>query len=378
MSGVRENALKLSESRLATSPELLNKVISLANDPEIRVRFQTAFSLVETNNAKVAAALLSIAKRDPENSWIRAAVLSGQPDTCVPLVRALLQDETFVTNQFGQNLLRQMTFVLGAQNKTKNLYEILTAYGFIPYCECEIQESFLGGLGDGLRQAGKNFRTAFPNPESMGAKKMDSVLNDAAQLAQMQGEPVAKRREAIQLLGYDEFEKAKGALSKLLNPGEPQEIQTASVWTLAGFKSAEVASLLLNSWRSFTPAIREEVLTAIFSRKERLKPLLDAIEAGNVSVTQINQARKTLLLAQTVPALREQAAKLFGGENVGSRQEIEKYQSALALNGDKVRGQKVFESNCMVCHRLGDKGNDVGPNLETVRPWDAEIMTNIL
>jgi putative heme-binding domain-containing protein len=33
----------------------------------------------------------------------------------------------------------------------------------------------------------------------------------------------------------------------------------------------------------------------------------------------------------------------------------------------------------MICHRSGDKGNEVGPNLETVRQWDAEkIMANIL
>ncbi|MEO5803908.1 MAG: PVC-type heme-binding CxxCH protein [Verrucomicrobiota bacterium] len=378
--GVRENAIKLADTRFAESPELLRMVISLAGDSEIRVRFQAAFSLGETKYPKIASALLAIAKRDPENPWMRAAVLSCQPDICVPLVELLLKDETFVTNQSGQNLLRQMTFVLGAQNKTQHLYEILAAYNSVPYCACDIQESFMGGLGDGLRQAGKNFRTAFPNAESMGANKMDSVLSEAAQLAQSQTETFAKRREAIHLLGYEEFEKAKGALSKLLDAHEPQEIQAAAVRALAGFKNAEVPMLLLNPWRSFTPAIREEVLVAIFSRKERLKPLLDAIEDGNVSVAQINQARKTMLLAQTVPALHEQAAKLFGRENVGSRKEVlGEYHSALSLKGDKARGQKVFESNCMVCHRSGDKGNEVGPNLETVRQWDAEkIMMNIL
>jgi putative heme-binding domain-containing protein len=137
---------------------------------------------------------------------------------------------------------------------------------------------------------------------------------------------------------------------------------------------------LLKPWRTFTPTIREEILVVIFSRRERLLPLLDAIESGAVSVSQISSARKTSLLAQTVPAIRDRAAKLFGGESIGSRKDIiEKYQPALMLKGDARSGEKVFEKNCMVCHRVGDRGNDVGPNLETVRPWDAEkVMANIL
>ena len=378
--GVRENAVKLAETRFAKSSGILEKVIVLANDPEIRVRFQTAFSLGETNTPKTAAALFSIAKRDPENPWIRAAVLSCQPDVCANLTKLLLQDPSFATNKTGQSFLRQLTFVLGAQNKTQNLYEILNAYSVIQYCACDVQDSFMGGLGDGLRQAGKNFRTGFPNRDSMGAKKMDSVLNDALQVTQNQSEPAAKRIEAIRLLSYDDFANVKNVMGKLLDARESQEIQMAAVRSLASMKHQEVAGILLQPWRSFTPAVREEVLTAIFSRAERLKPLLDAIESGDLSAAQISQARRTALTSHSNPAIREHAGKLFGGEAVGSRKDVlQKYQTALSLNGDTSRGQKVFETSCMVCHRSGDKGNEVGPNLETVRQWDAEkIVMNIL
>lgn len=378
--GLRENAVKLAESRLAKSPELFNKVLALADDPEIRVRFQTAFSLGETNNAKVARALLSIAKRDPENPWIRTAVLSGPPDNCVWLVSMILRDESFVTNNAGQELLREMTFVLGAQNKTKNLYEILTAYGLIPYCDCEIEESFLCGLGDGLRQAGKNFRTAFPNSDSMGARRVEAILTEAKDRAQTQSEPFERWRVGVRLLAYESFEKAKDVLEKSLEAPRP-EIQRAALHALGGFKNPEVATILLKPWRSFTPSMREEILAAIFSRPERLEPLLDAIDAGMVSAGQISQARRTALLSQKNPTLREHAAKLFGGQNaLGSRKDaLKKYQAVLSLKGDAIHGRKVFENNCMVCHRAGGTGNDIGPNLETIRQWDPEkIMTNIL
>src|SRR5205085_848039 len=39
------------------------------------------------------------------------------------------------------------------------------------------------------------------------------------------------------------------------------------------------------------------------------------------------------------------------------------YADALKLKGDARLGREVFRKNCMVCHRLGGEGVEVGPNL---------------
>jgi putative heme-binding domain-containing protein len=47
--------------------------------------------------------------------------------------------------------------------------------------------------------------------------------------------------------------------------------------------------------------------------------------------------------------------------------------------GNTLAGAKVYETACMGCHKHGDRGNDVGPHLGTVKAWSAEqILTNIL
>jgi putative heme-binding domain-containing protein len=39
----------------------------------------------------------------------------------------------------------------------------------------------------------------------------------------------------------------------------------------------------------------------------------------------------------------------------------------------------VFETACAACHRLGELGQDVGPNLATIRHWNPEqVLINIL
>ena len=75
--GVREHAVRLAESRFATSPAVLTKAAALASDPEIRVRFQLAFSLGEVNSPAATAALRSLIDRDSDDPWMRVAILSS-------------------------------------------------------------------------------------------------------------------------------------------------------------------------------------------------------------------------------------------------------------------------------------------------------------
>ena len=53
--------------------------------------------------------------------------------------------------------------------------------------------------------------------------------------------------------------------------------------------------------------------------------------------------------------------------------------SALRLAGDLKRGEKVYETNCAACHRLGGRGHAVGPDLSSAATKDLEsILIDIL
>src|SRR5438093_9701433 len=134
--GVRENAVKLAESRVAflarssrreeaqTSPipstsvpltppsraeanpvifsdlttpskQLVAKLLKLASDSDARVRFQLAFTLGEITEPRAADALAAIAMRDAADPWIRTAVLSSVANTSDQLLTRLLTDAKF-------------------------------------------------------------------------------------------------------------------------------------------------------------------------------------------------------------------------------------------------------------------------------------------
>ena len=71
---VRQNAVRIAESRLATNPALRDIVLKLAHDPDPQVRFQVALSLGETSDPRVVPALARIAAQQASDRWTRAAI----------------------------------------------------------------------------------------------------------------------------------------------------------------------------------------------------------------------------------------------------------------------------------------------------------------
>ncbi|HSH94243.1 MAG TPA: PVC-type heme-binding CxxCH protein, partial [Roseimicrobium sp.] len=88
---VRENAVQLSESRINGSLGLTSQILSLAKDPDARVRFQVALTLGASPEADIVPALASIGAAAGEDRWTRAAVLSSVGTRADELFAATLQ-----------------------------------------------------------------------------------------------------------------------------------------------------------------------------------------------------------------------------------------------------------------------------------------------
>ena len=58
---------------------------------------------------------------------------------------------------------------------------------------------------------------------------------------------------------------------------------------------------------------------------------------------------------------------------------LQRYQAALKLKGDAKRGRAVFEKNCASCHRVGNVGTNVGPDVSDTRTKQpAGLLTDVL
>jgi len=58
---------------------------------------------------------------------------------------------------------------------------------------------------------------------------------------------------------------------------------------------------------------------------------------------------------------------------------VTSYRPALTIKGDATRGKVWFTKSCAACHRIGDIGKAIGPNLAAMRNRGAEaILVNVL
>jgi putative heme-binding domain-containing protein len=58
---------------------------------------------------------------------------------------------------------------------------------------------------------------------------------------------------------------------------------------------------------------------------------------------------------------------------------IARYRAALNNKADPAKGKLIYQKNCIVCHKLGDQGNEVGPSLGSItgKP-DESVLMDIL
>jgi putative membrane-bound dehydrogenase-like protein len=367
--GVREQALRLAEERLAASARLRGAAAALADDPSPRVRFQLAFSLGEADTPETMAALAKVLRRDMSDPWTLTAALSSAGRTAPGLLEALAKDRDFTGSGAAANLqvLTRLAALAGSRANDTDLARALALLRVDDKGGAAWQVAVLEGLGQGLRNSGRPLGRLWEQPPPALEEAVAGVqpfFVQAAAAARDGKRPLGERLAAARLLGYGPFAVASGPLQELLAPQNPSELQMAAVRALALQDNAKVAELLLEPWASYSPVLRREVLEALFARPDRVAYLLTALEQKKVQPNQIEPARLEQLRKYPDAALRQRAQALLAGRGSPDRRKVlEEYKSVLDLKGDAARGKAAFKKTCSTCHKLENVGVEVGPDL---------------
>ena len=375
---LRAHAVLLAEPRLERSPALRDEVIRLADDPAVRVRFQVAFTLGEISGAEAARGLTAIAHRDAGDPWVRTAVLSSATSDAAGLFEHLWADRNIAAGRDGVGLLRPLALVIGARGKAGDAGQLIAALAAGGPADAAVDVVL--GLGNGLARGGRRASDLKGEMVPSATAWLERLFARAEVQAADESATADQRARAIALMGQGKYERAKEVLPGLLATSQPTEVQAAAVRTLASFGRPEMVAVMLAPWKGYTPSLRSEVVELLLSRRLFVSPLLDAVEAPTVPAVQIPPVRRTLLLSDRDSAIRTRARALLASALPGPRTEaIARYKPAIENPGNPDRGRVVFDRECMVCHKLGERGHAVGPNLAGVRRRTAEeILVNIL
>ena len=397
--GVRENAIILAESRIAQG-KLTAALLEMEKDGDARVRFQLLATLGSVHTPAAAQIRKRLLDRDMEDRWVQTAALSASSDEALPALEAAIASHD--ANTPGRaSYFQQLGSVVGARGKAAELAKVLDmAAAASGSKDAEWwRAAQLEGLASGLHarhatlaaqpallrlydgDAASVRRAALHLIEISGLPPgAGAALAKAAATALDRQRPGDLRADAISLLALAPAGKPVDFYQKFIEPGEPEEVQSAAVRALGKQKGIEPARFLLARWRSLTPSVRSEAGSALVSDSERFQLLLGAIDKGDIQSWSLPLRQRLQMQMYRDPALRERARSLFA-DKAGNREDaVKRYRAVLDnTTGDPSQGRATFEKVCSKCHKLNGVGSEVGPDLATVRNRTPDAMlTDIL
>ncbi|MFN4257689.1 MAG: PVC-type heme-binding CxxCH protein [Gemmataceae bacterium] len=366
--GVRENALRLADERLASAAAVRQAVVALVDDPTPRVRFQLAFTLGQANTPETVATLARLMRRTDNDSWTQTALLSSAYHAAPGLLRELIADQSFIATPSANQLqlLTRLAGMVGVRASDRELADTLLLLTQAD-AGAAWPAAMLEGLGQGLQNSKRPLNVIWEKPTPELEKAVRQALpffQRAATTCRDNKQALPQRLAATRLLSYGPFATVAPVLPDLLGPQQPPELQLAAARALGQQLHPQTTELLLAGWSTYSPSLRREVLEALFARPERLTVLLDAIENQQVLAAHIEPFRLDQLRKHPNTAIRQRAVQLLAGQATPDRARIvADYGKALELTPDATRGQAVFKKVCATCHRLENVGVEVGPDL---------------
>ena len=376
---VRDHAVRLAESLAADSTAIRAKLLALAADPELRVRYQVAFSLGELPpGAQRNRALVEIAQRDGADGYFRVAVLSSLEQGAGEVLAAIAADAKFRDTPPGKELLGSLATQIGKQQRAEDVAELLKTLAALAKENAPALQTIVQRLA--AREGTPLAQQVAAATGGKAEELMQSLLASAAKTAAQEEAPLKARVAAVEQLRLGKFADQHDLLAGLLEPVVPTDLQSAALATLGSFEAPEAAELVLARFAALSPRLKGQATDVLVSRAPWTLALLTAIEAGNVSTSDVDPVRLKLLAEHRDEAIRSRAAKLLASAQLSKRGDVvEAYRVTLEMKGSAEMGKQVFAKICAACHKFGGVGHEIGPNLAAMKARGPEaILVNVL
>ena len=394
--GVRENALRLAEPRLAGSRVLQAAVLARAVvEPDARARFQLLATLGGLDSAESRAAQQQLFFAHLDDPWMQVAALSAGPDRAAAYLERRWRPTASRASRQSDGHAAFFTLAGSAVAATREpgrVAGLIAAVARGGASDAWWQAAALEGVRRGMRGA--------------GASLLDGSRADLLALAQ--GPDTGVRRASLGLLGIAKLGDGPdgvGGGDQGACPGQPTrrptrpDAPTRSAWRrLAASRRARrsfrrgsiraspsrcrwprlrrsrrcparpSAGSSLRVWPTLTPGARSGAIDLLLADPARERLLVEALRTGAVQSWTMNFWQKRELIMHRDPELRAAARALLEDRPEARAAIVNRYAAAVERGGDAERGGAVFAKACAACHKVGNgTPSDLGPDLSGIR-----------
>jgi len=409
--GVRENAIKISESKINKEIKFADELIVLVNDDDQRVSMQAAKSLGTLNSINyvgrseaIASAFLKTLSRSTNDQWATLAIASALRPQALEFAQKLLVENKEQLPEKSVDLLAMLSEKIAKDQNVEGLTALINDMKrteVSPEIKTTLVESFANGL---QKRSGHNWSLSDKRNLTIALNGIESdqevsLIKATGSLRKITGLPVSskisemmrtavksvfdlelsveKRLEQLQLLELDAFKNRAELLYLLLDNKQPLALQEEALSQLSDSDDRTVGTKLLELWPKLGPRARKKATDMLLYKSYNHDILLTAMENNEVNLGEFNldlERRRTLLM-WSEKDIQERAKKLFSDAGVVKRKDaIDNMRPALAMDGNVNSGATVFKTLCAQCHRYGDQGEEVGPVLTEVNRKSKESL----
>ena len=417
IAGVRQNAVKLIEQRLAAmrpkqepTSAWIQLLFRAAADRHASVRFQTAMALAGIDHPRKSDHLRKILLRDHTHKWSRRAVWLAVGDDARPMLVQVWEFATEKQTASDRTQVLEMISELASIAASTSL----KSHDFAGWLQslvldgdADLAKALLRGLVTGWRRDSKSH---LPPDEAQHilqawtSQKIEPIVSElldlydlydlaiprrlqdslarAREVALSEADDIDSRVEAIDLLSRSNDEETYLALSDLLSRPEPTSVQRAAIASIRQLDRDDSARRILSNWNQLTPGVRTDVIRVLLSTYDYQLALLSSLESEEVTPAELNldlEQRRRLLRSRK-ELIRQRARHFFRDEEYANRKQIvSQYLERLPERGDLADGEKLYLAKCASCHVVGDQGHRVGPDLHALSHRSVEdLLTHIL
>ncbi len=355
--GVREHALRVSESLLRSGPNksLAQTLAHLVDDPEIRVRRQLAFSLGEWNSHIAGELLSRLAKASMGEPELETAIASSAVGHSAQILDPLLtKAEAGETTALTKSMLH-LTAIEADINDIQKLLGRLTPI------RTRMEPWRMEGLSILLSQSRAR---KLPLDELLVSADLEKIIRT---MVENTSANPGDRAIALELLcslpiAHRELDSM---FTAQLTPNAPSELFEIAKEELA--QRDPSATALLLHWKGYSPRRKNRVLQQLVGNTRSVRSLLAAISDKQISASEIGPVFRQFLTSHRDANVQKKALELLGRQAT-ERDELvaERLPKVTPLAGSATNGETLFGTHCAACHNLAGNGNSAGPDLASL------------
>jgi putative heme-binding domain-containing protein len=414
---VVRNAIQASEPNAQTLQAILDSRALDSQDPQLKLA--ALLKIADCPSQAVSTGSKSIGERlgnreldrkttGEEDRWLMDAWTSAASAHAAEVLPRLVRDA-----QWSASSEKLQRIAIVAEHAARNK---ISAEAFASLIVEKANPQVTGAVIQGLAKGWpKDYRLALPETATQGLVKHwlsgDLPLDSKGQVIQLaEALGVAKideaiaslRKELVDILNKDSLgidqrllaakqmvtlevgsAKVVDSLLGLVTPQSMPEFSAGIVGALGGSKAPGLAKALIEKSKSLPPEFLRGGLRVMLSRPESTKDLIAAIEAGDLSINDLQLDQRQLLRDHPDTKIREKALAMMkssgGIPNADRQRVVEAWEETAHSKGDGANGKLVYQKHCALCHKHGDLGNQIGPELTgmAVHP-KHELLIHIL